>query len=502
MSGTLALTPGQVFTGGASPSAGDAGTIALTQAGTVTFNTASPPTISDVTITQDAAASSLAIDGGVIIESVTLDSVMPDSVLTLTTNDLPPNITLPSGFSLPQTVEGTLFGVTVATDLGSFSGTAALYGTDGSLALVAVQSVVVDGSVLPISGGTAIVSSGVQPIGAVNETFAPAFTTSCYRAGTRVRTERGQMRVDDLCVGDRVVLARGGTAPVIWLGHRRVDCRHHPKPHDVWPVRVAAGAFGANQPRRDLFLSPDHAVFFGGVLIPIRYLVNDATIVQEPVDAVTYWHVELARHDIVLAEGLPCESYLDTGNRGAFANGDGPAMLHPDFALGVWERQGCAKLVRGGAELEAIRNVLCECAAALGHMRTRDPGLHVVANGRVVRPETAGRVHRFRLGRMASAVRLVSLSAVPAAVHADSSDHRRLGVAVSRIVLDGRAIPLADARLGAGWHAFEADGAGGGWRWTDGDAALDVPGAGVLEVEVVMTERYWLNGKHADARAA
>jgi len=57
MSGTLTLAAGQVFTGGTSLSDGDTGAIALTEVGTVSFDTAaSPPTISDVDITQDAAA--------------------------------------------------------------------------------------------------------------------------------------------------------------------------------------------------------------------------------------------------------------------------------------------------------------------------------------------------------------------------------------------------------------------------------------------------------------
>jgi hypothetical protein len=56
-----------------------------------------------------------------------------------------------------------------------------------------------------------------------------------------------------------------------------------------------------------------------GALIPVRYLVNGATIVQERVAQITYWHLELDAHDVVLAEGMPCESFLDTGNRGAFA---------------------------------------------------------------------------------------------------------------------------------------------------------------------------------------
>ena len=62
-------------------------------------------------------------------------------------------------------------------------------------------------------------------------------------------------------------------------------------------------------------------MFVDDVLIPIRYLVNNGTIVQEVVESVTYWHVQLGRHAVILAEGLACESYLDTGNRAAFANG-------------------------------------------------------------------------------------------------------------------------------------------------------------------------------------
>jgi len=35
-------------------------------------------------------------------------------------------------------------------------------------------------------------------------------------------------------------------------------------------------------------LSPDHAVFLDGVLIPIRYLLNGATLVQAQVARVSY----------------------------------------------------------------------------------------------------------------------------------------------------------------------------------------------------------------------
>ena len=68
-------------------------------------------------------------------------------------------------------------------------------------------------------------------------------------------------------------------------------------------------------------LSPGHAVCVnavGEVFIPIDHLINGATITQVEADEVTYWHVELESHDVLLAEGLGCESYMDTGNRAFF----------------------------------------------------------------------------------------------------------------------------------------------------------------------------------------
>ena len=177
----------------------------------------------------------------------------------------------------------------------------------------------------------------------------------CFAAGTRIAGPHGEVSVEALRVGDNVALAEGGVADVVWIGHRTVDAARHPQPRKVWPVRIAAGAFGAGMPRRDLLLSPDHAVFVENVLIPVKCLINGSTIVQLPVDSVSYYHVELAQHDVILAEGLPVESYLDTGDRSDFANGGGPVRLHPDFNVLAWEALGCALLVMTGPELDAAR---------------------------------------------------------------------------------------------------------------------------------------------------
>ena len=180
--------------------------------------------------------------------------------------------------------------------------------------------------------------------------------TACFAAGTRIMTEHGDAAIETLRVGDRVRTLLGGSLqPVVWIGKRVVDCRRHPKPHLVWPVRVAGGAFGPARPHRELFLSPDHAVYVNDVLIPIKCLINGHSVRQVPVDTVAYYHLELARHDILLAEGLPAESFLDMKDGSNYANRLGPVRLVPDYAARMWEAFGCAPLIVTGPALQAAR---------------------------------------------------------------------------------------------------------------------------------------------------
>jgi hypothetical protein len=146
---------------------------------------------------------------------------------------------------------------------------------------------------------------------------------ACFAAGTQIAVAAGEVPVERLRVGDAVRTQDGGTAPVRWLGRRRME----PAPEAAWPVRIAPGAFAGARPRRVLLLSPDHALYLDGALIPVRYLVNGSTVARVPVRAIDYWHVELDRHNVIFAEGLPCESYLDAGNRAAFDDSDAAAVV-------------------------------------------------------------------------------------------------------------------------------------------------------------------------------
>ena len=183
----------------------------------------------------------------------------------------------------------------------------------------------------------------------------------CFVRGTRIKTVDGERLVEDLAAGDRVVLADGGDAPVVWIGRRRVHVARHSDPQSVAPVRVEPGALGSHVPSRALRVSPDHALFVDGVLVPAGLLVDGCSIVREMVDTVEYFHVELPRHAILLADGAPAESYIDTGNRGMFANA-ALVTLEPDMT----RRQTgdlCAELVLDGERLEAIRANLSDQTA-------------------------------------------------------------------------------------------------------------------------------------------
>jgi hypothetical protein len=193
----------------------------------------------------------------------------------------------------------------------------------------------------------------------------------CFVTASRIQTIGGFRAIETLAVGDEVRTLLGGPGRIVWIGARTVDCRRHTRPETVWPVRIVRAAFGPNVPERDLYLSPNHAVYVKDVLVPIKHLINGASIAQVPMNKVTYYHVELAQHDVLLAEGLPAESYLDTGDRPNFGNHDGVMRLFPDFSsrrldtARLWEAYGCAPLIVTGPELDAVRAWVDAIAAVM-----------------------------------------------------------------------------------------------------------------------------------------
>lgn len=173
----------------------------------------------------------------------------------------------------------------------------------------------------------------------VDPKFAPF--TVCFLTGTRIATPTGPRPVEALLIGDTVVGADGSHRAVRWIGRQTV-VKAFADPLRSHPIRIAAGALGANLPARDLLLSPDHAILVDGVLVQASALVTGTSIARVTPDGAsfTYFHVELEEHALILAEGVPAETFVDNVTRRRFDNfaeyealyGDGAATM-PEIAL-------------------------------------------------------------------------------------------------------------------------------------------------------------------------
>jgi hypothetical protein len=142
----------------------------------------------------------------------------------------------------------------------------------------------------------------------------------CFVAGTLIETLRGELLIEDLVVGDRILTMDCGYQPIFWIGRRqlsRADLEANPK---LTPVRIRAGALGAGKPKADLLVSPQHRVLVRSkiaermfetteVLIPAnKLIVIDGIDIERAALGVEYFHILFETHQIVFSNGAPTES--------------------------------------------------------------------------------------------------------------------------------------------------------------------------------------------------
>ncbi|NOR63708.1 MAG: hypothetical protein GQ535_14600 [Rhodobacteraceae bacterium] len=138
----------------------------------------------------------------------------------------------------------------------------------------------------------------------------------CFMRGTKLATPTGDVLIEDVMIGDRVLTVDSGVQVVRWIGSRKL------KPsRATTPVRIKAGALGAQMPSHDLLVSPAHRVLISGwraealfgepeYLVAAKDLVNDSTIVfARDIENVEYFHLLFDKHEIVTSNGMPSESF-------------------------------------------------------------------------------------------------------------------------------------------------------------------------------------------------
>jgi len=188
--------------------------------------------------------------------------------------------------------------------------------------------------------------------------------TPCYLKGTRIRTPRGDRAVEDLRIGDPIVTMGGAALPLKWIGRRSYRDWLAVGNEDAQPILFKAGSLADRVPARDLYVSPEHAMFVDGMLIPALHLVNGVSIVKmRDVEEIDYFHLEFDRHVVIFAENAAAESFVDDDSRMLFHNAEEYRRLYSNEPSR--RAEFCAPRVEDGPALEALRRRLTARAARL-----------------------------------------------------------------------------------------------------------------------------------------
>jgi len=139
---------------------------------------------------------------------------------------------------------------------------------------------------------------------------------NCFLKGTTIRTANGDREVEDLSVGDLLPTVFGGLTPIQWIGRYSLKKSDPTKAwvKNVLPVQIARSALGPDVPHADLCVTKAHALLIDGVLVTAGSLINGTTITlydARELDELEFFHIKLERHNVIYAEGAPCETVMN-----------------------------------------------------------------------------------------------------------------------------------------------------------------------------------------------
>ena len=130
----------------------------------------------------------------------------------------------------------------------------------------------------------------------------------CFLKGTLIRTVHGDKKVEELSVGDLLPTVFRGEVPIKSITRNRFGA----------PVRIARSALGTDVPNEDLYVTRQHALLIEGTLVAAGNLFNGTTITGLAAldfDDFEFFHLGLERHNVIYANGAPCETLLSPGEQ-------------------------------------------------------------------------------------------------------------------------------------------------------------------------------------------
>ncbi len=142
----------------------------------------------------------------------------------------------------------------------------------------------------------------------------------CFTPGTLIATPKGERRVEDLQVGDRVITRDNGIQEIRWVGQKSMSGAEFERAAHLKPVLIQKGALGGGLPERDMMVSPNHRVLVANdktalyfeereVLVAAKHLTGLEGVDIVDVSETTYIHVMFDQHEVILSDGAWTESF-------------------------------------------------------------------------------------------------------------------------------------------------------------------------------------------------
>ena len=140
---------------------------------------------------------------------------------------------------------------------------------------------------------------------------SPAPQATGFAPGTGIATERGEVMVEHLINGDRILTMDHGYRPLLWSG--RLSRQRHSQ------IRIPAGSLGPGLPQRPLHLGAHHRLLLSGPGVALHIGDHEALATTDHLawtdhqssdlpQSVPLFQLLLSEHELILANGIWCES--------------------------------------------------------------------------------------------------------------------------------------------------------------------------------------------------